>query len=348
MPPAPDPTSSTGARSYIAEYHHTGIISPIDYAALGFPNEQALTGLYEAGFQGARFGDKLFGIPSEVSNYACYSNNTIWQAAKLDPMKDFPKTWDDLTKIAETLTQRDKSGAPIRRGYDYDWSNGNIYYLTLSTMMHQLGVDVIDETTGRANLDTDAARHVVQYYADWVRKLRLGGPQYVESRIAFLGGKMGSEGSFGVWGIPQMNAAKIDFSVSPAPRWPARRERGFRRLCLLHDGQRPLTVAGPAGSVENGTNLHGPRSGPVRSRRPVCPAQGRPGDAGLQVQPMGTAIPERAEAGEVLTAHRRLRPGGCRPCRGATRFLKRVSPVGPVLKDLNAQVNAIIQQEMKS
>ena len=214
-------------------------------------------------------------------------------------MKDFPKTWDDLTKIAETLTQRDKSGAPIRRGYDYDWSNGNIYYLTLSTMMHQLGVDVIDETTGRANLDTDAARHVVQDYADWVRKLRLGGPQYVELRIAFLGGKMGSEGSFGVGVFLQMNAAKIDFSVSPAPRWPAGVNEGFDAYAfyMMVNARSPSPVQQAAWKMARTYMDHAP--GPVRSRRPVCPAQGRPGDAGLQVQPMGPAIPERAEAGEL-------------------------------------------------
>lgn len=334
--------------SYIAEYHHTGIISPIDHAALGFPNEQALTGLYEAGFQGARFGDKLFGIPSEVSNYACYSNNTIWQAAKLDPMKDFPKTWDDLTKIAETLTQRDKSGAPIRRGYDYDWSNGNIYYLTLSTMMHQLGVDVIDETTGRANLDTDAARHVVQYYADWVRKLRLGGPQYVESRIAFLGGKMGSEGSFGVWGIPQMNAAKIDFSVSPAPRWPAGVNEGFDAYAfyMMVNARSPSPVQQAAWKMARTYMDHAPAlfeaAGLFVPRKDVPATQAFKSSPWvplflneLKLAKFSPRIVGFDQVADALVAAR-------------DQVLEAGQPVGPVLKDLNAQVNAIIQQEMKS
>ncbi|HEY6431197.1 MAG TPA: extracellular solute-binding protein [Acetobacteraceae bacterium] len=334
--------------SYTAEYHHSGIIAPVDFAAMGYPDEHALTSQYAAGFQGARFDNKLFGVPSEVSNYACYSNNQIWGSAHLDPMKDFPKTWEELTKVADTLTMRDHSGVPVRRGYDFDWSSPNIYYLTLSTMMHQLGVDVVDEATGRANLDTDAARQVMQYYAEWVRKLRLGGPQYIESRIAFLDGKLGSEGSFGVWGIPQMHTAKLDFSVSPAPRWTGGTNRGFDAYAfyMMVNARTPAPAQHAAWKLARAYVDHAPElfqaAGLFVPREDVMATEAFKSDPWVSVfmdeLKLAKFSPRLVGFDQVVGALVAARD----------QIIEAGQPVGPVLKDLNAQVNAIIQQELKT
>lgn len=205
--------------TFMAQWHHSGIAAPIDVKALGYPDVKALTSQYVSGFAGADFGGTLYGVPSEVSNWCCFTNNAIFKAGHLDATKDFPRTWEDMTKVAGQLTLRDKAGNPTRRGYDFDWENANIFYGTISTMMHQLGVDIVDEAKNEANLDTPAAHQVMQYYGDWARTWKLGGPQYIESRIAFLDGQLGAEGTYGIWGIPQVQKAKIDFGVYPAPRW---------------------------------------------------------------------------------------------------------------------------------
>jgi multiple sugar transport system substrate-binding protein len=93
--------------NFMAQWHHFGVVAPVDFAALGYPDEKALTSQYAAGFDGARFGGRLYGVPTEVSNWACYANNALWKAANLDPMKDFPKTWEELPELASKLTVRD-------------------------------------------------------------------------------------------------------------------------------------------------------------------------------------------------------------------------------------------------
>src|ERR1700677_3063707 len=44
--------------SLVAQYYNAHIIAPIDYAAMGYADETALTGQYSSGFQGIRFGGK--------------------------------------------------------------------------------------------------------------------------------------------------------------------------------------------------------------------------------------------------------------------------------------------------
>lgn len=213
------PDLFAAASLVIAQYQAARILAPVDFAALGFADEQALTSLYFTGFDGVRFGGRLHGVPVEVSNWVCYANNAIWREAGLDPAKDFPKTWEALPAVAEKLTQRDANGVPRRRGFDFNWGIRNQLWYTTSTMFHQMGQRLVDDQTGKVMLDSPAGRRAMQYLADHANKHRLGGPQYTDPRADFLGGRLATECTFGIFGIPQMKAAKVDFSVHPAPRW---------------------------------------------------------------------------------------------------------------------------------
>jgi maltose-binding protein MalE len=109
----------------------------------------------------------------------------------------------------------------VRRGFDFNWAIPGAFWYVPNTMMHQLGANLIDEDAYKANLDRPVARQVFQYFQDWTGKLRLGGPQYTDSRTEFLAGKLGAECSFGIWGVPQMDNAKISWTVLPVPKFAA-------------------------------------------------------------------------------------------------------------------------------
>ena len=207
------------ASMLVAQYYNAHVLAPIDYAAMGLADEKELTAKFAGGLDGIRFKGKLYGVPTEVSNWACFANNAIWHEAGLDPDKDFPKTWEELPAVAEKLTQRDVNGVPRRRGFDFDWPNRATFWFIPNTMLHQLGATMIDEANYKATINTPAAGKVFHYLQDWVVKDRLGGPQYTDSRSEFLAGHIATDCSFGIWGIPQMVDAKIDWSVHPAPRW---------------------------------------------------------------------------------------------------------------------------------
>ena len=213
--------------SLVAQYYNSRITAPADFAAMGFADERAMMAAYSTGFTGIRFAGRLYGMPTEVSNYACYANNALWKEAGLDPQKDFPKTWEAMVGVAEKLTQRDANGVPRRRGFDFNWTAPGAFWLTLNSMMHQAGGKLIDEESYTATFNSEQGRRVLQFLVDYAVKHRLGGPQYTDSRTDFLAGKMATECSFGIWGIPQMKTAKIDYSVHPAPRFAGGRDQGF-------------------------------------------------------------------------------------------------------------------------
>jgi multiple sugar transport system substrate-binding protein len=213
----PDVFNQTSA--LVAQYYTSRIMAPVDYAAMGYADEKALMAVYSSGLTGIRFGGRLHGIPTEVSNYACYTNNAMWKEAGLDPNKDFPKTWEEFPSIAEKLTQRDATGVPRRRGFDFNWPSVGAFWNSFNALLQQRGGSLVEEEAYKATFDTPANQRTVQFLVDWANKYRLGGPQYTDSRTDFLGGKLATDCSFGIWGIPQMHTAKIDFTVRPAPRF---------------------------------------------------------------------------------------------------------------------------------
>ncbi len=206
----------------IGDFYTQGILAPINPEAAGYADQQAVLDAYAYGdslLAGAMFGDTLYGLPTELSTYACYTNDDLWEAAGLDPATDFPTTWEELKDVAEQLTIRDDSGAMVQRGFDFIYSNAIFTMLIMNPMVQQLGSDMIDETTLTAHIDTPEVQQVLGYMNDWVNTWQLGGPQYTFVRDAFLAGEVAIDCDFGNWGVPQMEDAGINYSIHPEPRW---------------------------------------------------------------------------------------------------------------------------------
>ncbi len=206
----------------MGDFYNQGILAPIDPVAAGYADVQAIFDAYSFGdslLAGAVFDDVLYGLPTELSTYACYANDDLWAAAGLDPATDFPSTWEELKDVAEQLTIRDESGALVQRGFDFHWGNSIFTLLIFNPMVQQLGGNMIDEVNLTASIDTPEVRQVMGYWNDWVNTWKLGGPQYEIDRTAFLAGNLATDCDFGNWGVPQMVDAGINYSIHPQPRW---------------------------------------------------------------------------------------------------------------------------------
>lgn len=212
----------------LGQFQAAGILAELDAEAAGFGSTEDFREAYSTGTEGATFGDTIYGIPTELSIYACFANDELWRDAGLDPQTDFPATWEEMVEVAEELTVRNDQGDPVQRGFDFNWSSPIFVWLQFNPMVTQLGGQLIDEETFDATVDTPEVARVMQYWNDWVEVHRLGGPQYTASRDAMLAGELATECSFGNWGVPQMEEAGIEYSIHPVPRWAdAVNDNGF-------------------------------------------------------------------------------------------------------------------------
>jgi multiple sugar transport system substrate-binding protein len=215
----------------IGDFFVNGNLVPVDAAAAGYADQQAVYDSYaggEAMLGGATFGGQLYALPTEWSAYACYTNNALWEAAGLDPEADFPTTWEALQTVAEQLTVRDDNGAITQRGYDFRWGPSIFMFLSFNAMVQQLGGSMIDEANYTANINTPEVKQVMQYWNDWANTWSLGGPQYNDDRTDFLGGTLATVCSTGNWFAPQADDAGIEYTIHRIPRWEnATNDNGF-------------------------------------------------------------------------------------------------------------------------
>jgi len=215
----------------VGDYYAQGNIVPVDAVAAGFADQQAVYDSYAAGkdmLGGATFNDQLYGLPTEWSAYACYTNNALWEKAGLDPSKDFPATWEDMKTVAEKLTVRDSNGAITQRGFDFRWGPSIFMFLSFNAMVQQLGGNMIDEVNYTADINTPQVKQVMQYWNDWANTWKLGGAQYTDDRTDFLAGNLAMDCDVGNWFAPQADDAKIEYTIHPVPRFAdATHDNGF-------------------------------------------------------------------------------------------------------------------------
>jgi ABC-type glycerol-3-phosphate transport system substrate-binding protein len=214
----------------MGQFYAQGNIVPVDPAAAGYTDQQSIYDSYEYGnslLAGATFDGTLYGLPTELSTYACYANNALFKAAGLDATTDFPKTWEDMKTVAEKMTVRDSSGVLTQRGFDFPWGSSIYVSLVMNPMVEQLGGEMITEDY-QAHINTPEVKQVMQYWNDWANTWKLGGSQYTADLDAFVAGQVGIVCSAGNWYVPGLVDAKIDYSIHPAPRWAnARSDNGM-------------------------------------------------------------------------------------------------------------------------
>lgn len=193
-----------------------GAIAPVSAESLGLGSQQELMDQYvapENTLQGAIFDGQLYGIPNEVSIYACYVNKAHFAEAGLDAETDFPATWEQMRDVAEKLTVRDADGKLTRRGFDFDWGGSAWMYLQWGAMVRQLGGSELQP-------DSDEAEKVMQYWVDWATTWGLGGPAYWTSQMDdFVAGTVSIGCGMGSWAKPGIEEAGIDYTVKPVPIW---------------------------------------------------------------------------------------------------------------------------------
>ena len=184
-------------------------VAPVDLKAIGAPSLKSLVDQYSTGILNpVTSGGKLYGLPLEVTNWTIFLNKKIFRDAGLNPVKDYPKTWEDVVTLSQKLVVRD--GEIItRRGFDFRYP----YYLTqFVPMVEQLG-GALTSPDGKTAIVNDAA---------WIKFLtfmrdfgpngkNLGSPTYMPARNAFNGGKDIAMAESGLYQEARILAANPEF-----------------------------------------------------------------------------------------------------------------------------------------
>ncbi|HTO46865.1 MAG TPA: extracellular solute-binding protein [Burkholderiales bacterium] len=96
-----------------------GLIAPMDVSRLGYSSMAAFTSDFAPAFvNGATKDGKAYGYPLWFYGYLNYLNTKDFKQVGLDPVKDAPKTWEQLGEVAKRLTVKD-GGKFTRQGFKF-------------------------------------------------------------------------------------------------------------------------------------------------------------------------------------------------------------------------------------
>jgi multiple sugar transport system substrate-binding protein len=121
---------------------------------------QAVIGSYISGTLKPLINNgKLYGLPRVMYGYSLAMNNRLFAAAGLDPIKDAPKTWDDIARLSKLLTKIDSNGRLSQKGFDFRWNAGP-HWLTdyFVDLEYQLGGQVFDSNGKAAFNDANGVK----------------------------------------------------------------------------------------------------------------------------------------------------------------------------------------------
>lgn len=164
-------------------YISNGRVAPIDAKAAGFASQAALVDAYMDGILDPVTVDgKIYGLPLELTNWCIFINKKVFRSAGLDPVKDYPKTWEEMAEISEKLVIRE-GDILVRRGFDFRYP---YYLVAFVPMVEQLGGKLISDDGKEAIVGEEAWLKFLNYMKEWGPSGRnLGSPTYKNARSLF-------------------------------------------------------------------------------------------------------------------------------------------------------------------
>lgn len=94
-------------------YIVAGRVAPINYAAAGYKDAQAVIDAYAPGMlESVTYEGDVYGLPLELTNWCLFINKNVFRSAGLDPETDYPKTWEEVVEVSRSWFSAMETSSP--------------------------------------------------------------------------------------------------------------------------------------------------------------------------------------------------------------------------------------------
>jgi multiple sugar transport system substrate-binding protein len=138
---------------FMPTYHSRNLIDPVPPKAFGFQTDREVIDQYIPGRVDIFVKEgKLYALPFLLTPQSLYVNTRMFQAAGLDPIKDAPKTWDDVAKLNAKLVKRDGDRL-TQRAFEMRYIGDQWMLFMFNVLTEQAGGHVL--TDGKPTFNQD-------------------------------------------------------------------------------------------------------------------------------------------------------------------------------------------------
>lgn len=156
---------------------------------------------------------QYYGVPTDVQTLLLFYNDDLFEAAGLDPTKDF-ETWEEFREAAVALTKVE-DGSMVQAGVDMTSSPYQWYYSS-PTLAFEDGL--VNDETLQVNYASDPGYLVWERLTGLVTEDGVDSPEFLSEQSKFGSGLAGMalrEYTFN--GVYQLTAPDVNFSVHMPP-----------------------------------------------------------------------------------------------------------------------------------
>ncbi|OFV92169.1 MAG: hypothetical protein A3J75_06035 [Acidobacteria bacterium RBG_16_68_9] len=145
------------------------LIAPLDVSLLGYPSLDAFRDDHAAAFvAGCIHGGKAYGHPTWFYGFQNWANTKHFKEVGLDPVKDEPRTWEELGEVAKRLTIK-KGDRFERQGFKFAMHAAQWTMIQFNPILLQAGGQWFDGT-GKCTVNNAAGVRAMQIRASIAKK----------------------------------------------------------------------------------------------------------------------------------------------------------------------------------
>jgi ABC-type glycerol-3-phosphate transport system substrate-binding protein len=161
-----------------ANWVKAGLIAPVEYKLLGYNSLKDM----EADFAPGSLGTvSVKGVPYgphiEHNTEALYINTAHYEEVGLNPDTDYPKSWNELAKVAKKLAIVDSGGDFIREGLDFNYTGDTDCVYFVIPIMAQFGATVFNNDNSECLLNSSGAIEAFKMMQSLVYDSKVGTPK---------------------------------------------------------------------------------------------------------------------------------------------------------------------------
>ncbi|MBI4241437.1 MAG: sugar ABC transporter substrate-binding protein, partial [Candidatus Rokubacteria bacterium] len=149
------PDASHGQAVTCASFYAKGLLRPLEDVAEAVGREN----IWEAIRGPCRFDGRYYGIPHSAATSLLIYRKDVFKQKGLKP----PETWDDLIKVAQAMTERDKDGRVTRYGLSLP-GVGLFINIMVGELVKANGGRLFDLQTGRPTFTEKPVMEALDFY----------------------------------------------------------------------------------------------------------------------------------------------------------------------------------------
>ena len=152
--------------SFYELYYAKGVLEPLNLEVFGAKSYDELTARYTpGGIAAGTFGGKVYALPYQGNSMSLFINNKAFAAAGLDPVKDAPKTWDDMKALGPKL-KKVQGTRTVQKAFDFPYHSPRWEVQMFQPLVEQFGGKLLSDDGKTVYLNSPEAVKALTLWRD--------------------------------------------------------------------------------------------------------------------------------------------------------------------------------------